>query len=96
MMWRTVLVLGLFYAFARSTRQSDRICRNLFEPSCLDRLPTWWTNDVDDAVICITWDRRPKHDISVFRRLLTVTNLMLLAGNKPGLPKPSKAKSHEG
>lgn len=42
---------------------------------------------MDPAVICITRDRRPKHDISVFRRLLTVTNLMLLAGNKPKEPK---------
>lgn len=32
----------------------------------------------------------PKPDISVFRRILTVTNLMFLAGNKPGMPKRRK------
>lgn len=32
----------------------------------------------------------PKPDIGVFRRILTVTNLMFLAGNKPGMPKRRK------
>lgn len=34
----------------------------------------------------------PKPDIGVFRRILTVTNLMFLAGNKPGLPKSTNHK----
>lgn len=45
------------------------------------------------AVICITHYRGPKpavpDPIAVFRRILTVTNLMCLAGNKPGEPKLS-------
>lgn len=41
------------------------------------------------AVIAITWDRRPRgpDKIAQFRRILTVTNLMCLAGNRPSEPK---------
>ena len=51
------------------------------------------------AVICITHYRGPKpavpDPIAPFRRILTVTNLtnlMCLAGNKPGEPKARKHK----
>ena len=48
------------------------------------------------AVICITHYRGPKpavpDPIAPFRRILTVTNLMRLAGNKPGEPKARKHK----
>lgn len=48
------------------------------------------------AVICITHYRGPKpavpDPIAPFRRILTVTNLMFLAGNKPGEPKARKHK----
>lgn len=48
------------------------------------------------AVICITHYRGPKpvvpDRIALFRRILTVTNLMCLAGNKPGEPKAGKRK----
>ena len=48
------------------------------------------------TVICITHYRGPKpavpDPIAVFRRILTVTNLMCLAGNKPGEPKARKHK----
>lgn len=48
------------------------------------------------AVICITHYRGPKpavpDPIAPFRRILTVTNLMCLAGNAPGMPRELIAK----
>jgi hypothetical protein len=45
----------------------------------------------EPVMVPITWDRRPKIDrISLFRRILTVTRLMTLAGNKPGEPRRMK------
>lgn len=53
---------------------------NIQEQSC----------DGPTSVIAITWDRRKPDKLSVFHRLLTVTNLMCLAGNKPKLPERPK------
>lgn len=39
-------------------------------------------------MIRITWDRRKtSKGMAVFHRILTVTNLMFLAGNRPEPPK---------
>ena len=49
------------------------------------------------AVICITHYRGPKpavpDPIAVFRRILTVTNLICLAGNRPGTPKAKSCRN---
>ena len=47
----------------------------------IDRLPTFGEPFVLD---------RPRYNIGPFARLLTVTNMMLLAGNRPNINKRRK------
>lgn len=89
MRWRTVLMLAACYAAYRRLDQRRTVRHDIIGPSCAARLPAWRAGCETAAVIVITWDRRPKYNTGVFRRILTVTNLMCLAGNWPGEPKPS-------
>ena len=93
MQWRTAALIACTYALARRAGQSQRIHSDMFNDRYITGLPCWRTGIVGTApmVAIITHDRRPKIDrISLFRRILTVTRLMTLAGNKPGEPRRMK------
>lgn len=90
MQWRTAALIACTYALARRAGQSQRIHSDLFNDRYIDSLPCWRTGTMGTApmVAIITHDRRPKIDrISLFRRILTVTRLMTLAGNKVDDPE---------
>lgn len=95
MRWRTVLALAACYAVARRLDQRRTVRHDIIGPSCADRLPAWRAGCETAAVVVITWDRRPRYNIDVFRRILTVTNLMCLAGNHPPIPKGTLKRTRD-
>ena len=93
MKWRTIALMACTYAVIRRAGQPRHVHANLFNDRYLAGLPGWRTGTMGIApmVAIILHDRRSKPDkIGIFRRILTVTNLMLLAGNKPGEPRRMK------
>ena len=51
---------------------------------------------IEPPVIAITWYRGNRNDkISLFRRILTVTNLMCLARNKPDIDNRPTVRSRD-